>query len=583
MASRMLSTKSAILAILASTVTGTSVIELPSVSFTDLFHLDGEASHFSAQILTTLGALQIKDIPGYSEARYYALHDLSDCLLNDIETSSIVTLKDGTRRVSVGAGTAEGKPGRMSSECGYDSAALRSLVHNTMRQLAQALDAVVGESAGSGRGRSQQFVLSPYSTYAGLVDSGSHLENMHSYSFGKSMDKNNATSTLGFHTDGGLFIGMTTGMYSDAEEICEESGLYIKGIDGVISRVTADDSSLIVMIGEGGRRFLLPLLGRPLRAVPHKLELCVKDASALESVTRSWYGKMFLPPNDAIIKLLDDKDSMRYDKFRALEVQSILANHEEQVVELPTVCGSLQLQDMLIASSDSDCANNEVYCWNLCMPVDDLPCGTDAVCVDPITDQVVDGLQMCPEEDHTVCELQCVYNETDAGYCYGSGTSMFMDGFRTFTANGVSNCLNLWFTGWTLDDDAKVAVACLGVLLLGIASQFIAKLRSKYSWPPLVSSFLFLVHITCSYFLMLAAMTYSVEIFCMVCIGMSIGHFAFHTKKVLFPPQLLGEDSKAFSVDADPCCANSVTSSALNQSNGSDLRSPIVDFVGSRQ
>ena len=62
------------------------------------------------------------------------------------------------------------------------------------------------------------------------------------------------------------------------------------------------------------------------------------------------------------------------------------------------------------------------------MPTDNLPCGTDAQCFDPVTDQVVDGSQMCPENDMTVCELQCVYNETDPGFAMGLEQScLWMD------------------------------------------------------------------------------------------------------------------------------------------------------------
>ena len=63
-------------------------------------------------------------------------------------------------------------------------------------------------------------------------------------------------------------------MYSAVDGICDENGLYIKDTNGVSAHVIVPDSSLIVMIGEGGSRMLSPLLGHPLRAVPHKLNLC---------------------------------------------------------------------------------------------------------------------------------------------------------------------------------------------------------------------------------------------------------------------------------------------------------------------
>ena len=191
--------------------------------------------------------------------------------------------------------------------------------------------------------------------------------------------------------------------------------------------------------------------------------------------------------------------------------------------------------------------------------------------------QVVDGSEMCPEEDMTVCELQCVYNETESGFCYGSGTTMFMDGFRSFASDSVSNCLNLWFTGWTLDDDVKVTVACLGVLVFGIAAQLIAALRLKYNKSPLLSTFLFSIHIAAGYFLMLASMTYSVEFFCMVCIGLTIGHFVFHTNNGSLLANLRGNPNTV-TTDADPCCAGSATYPSIDRTDreANDLKIPII-------
>eukprot|EP01030_Chromulinospumella_sphaerica_P010426 gene10426-10232_t len=86
-----------------------------------------------------------------------------------------------------------------------------------------------------------------------------------------------------------------------------------------------------------------------------------------------------------------------------------------------------------------------------------------------------------------------------------------MSGF-TSTATGTSlyvsspseeaECVNLLFPSWTLDQPWKFAVACLGVLCLGLSQ-------------------------TLSYLLMLVAMTYSVELFCMVVLGLTLGYLLF--------------------------------------------------------
>ena len=82
--------RGALLLLSLGVVSADFAIDLPAVSFTDLFQGDEGASQFLAKTLTTLGALQITDIPGYNEARYEALHGLLECMTEDTGKTSIV-------------------------------------------------------------------------------------------------------------------------------------------------------------------------------------------------------------------------------------------------------------------------------------------------------------------------------------------------------------------------------------------------------------------------------------------------------------------------------------------------------------
>ena len=66
-----------------------------TVSFTDLFQGDEGASQFLAKTLTTLGALQITDIPTKPDTCFYGL---LECMTEDTGKTSVVTLKDGSQR-----------------------------------------------------------------------------------------------------------------------------------------------------------------------------------------------------------------------------------------------------------------------------------------------------------------------------------------------------------------------------------------------------------------------------------------------------------------------------------------------------
>lgn len=138
-------------------------------------------------------------------------------------------------------------------------------------------------------------------------------------------------------------------------------------------------------------------------------------------------------------------------------------------------------------------------------------------------------------------------------FCHGSGTTMFMEGFTsslrhrwwhfaptTQRRHTVPLCLNLFFESWTLDTETKFVLACLGVVLLAVAVEALGAFRrvraamreaacrkreKPSGWPHrLETAAVYGTQLVIGYFLMLAVMTYSSELFASAIFGIVLGH-----------------------------------------------------------
>lgn len=120
-----------------------------------------------------------------------------------------------------------------------------------------------------------------------------------------------------------------------------------------------------------------------------------------------------------------------------------------------------------------------------------------------------------------------------------------MDGFR-WALKGGQPCLNLYLTSWTLDTSGKFCLALLFVFLLAISTEAISKYRhtlarrrDRVRW---MQTCLHGIHAATGYILMLATMTYAVEMLVSVILGLVVGYVIF------------GGDSYSH-VTTNPCCA----------------------------
>ena len=529
-----------------------------SVRFGDLLMGDKTTSLLVAHSLTSLGGLEISDIPNFGESRSTALRHLAECLENDITTPSAI-MKDGSRRLTT-AGSASAE---MTGECGDSASNLRSIVDGTVAQLLRVLDIA------SSKANVTPIEIPAYS-FDDIGRLGSHLEHMHSYFPAKNIESTDQDSifTMDMHTDSGLLIAMTTGFYTSPDDPAEgtdtPNGLIIQLPSGQMAQVESSDDSLIIMVGAGGADWLSPVLGSPLRALPHALK--IPPVLAAQGGSRSWYGKMYLPPWDAN---LPGTNGITYGQYRRSEVQTMAASaalDHEHSVSFPTACsglGSGRSQSYSYIAKNVLCGsdNSGVMCWTQCMDTSDLPCGTNAECVDTVTGEVVDGTDHCPESDMSLCELQCVGGHDVNGggntsssndFCYGSGVTMYMDGFYSTLQEerGDTACVNLFFTDWTLNTSVKYCFACLGIFAAGMFVEFLTFCRKhivrRHRWSIPRDVFMVLLHgiqVMLGYLLMLAAMSYNVELFVMVVLGLMCGYACFNLAS---PPKS----------NLDPCCAD---------------------------
>lgn len=535
---------------------------LPKVEFGDLLTLNEDTAREVIQHLTTLGGLQIVNIPKFTDAREKALKDLAECLENDPNSFQSL-MPDGSKRFTTGAPNIKGEAKDMTSTCGVASKDLRTLTEMTTNQLMKLLD--------GSRTSLKTDIMKPYTTFTDLTQNGDHLEHLHSYHPSTRTSQNELSSsssssksfTIDLHTDSGLFIAMTNGLYRSTSPSrlgggklqslsSPSNGLYIQLPTGEVVEAETEPDSLIFMIGQGSSDWLSPVLGAKLRPLPHAL-----TADLSSGLTRSWYGKMYLPPADA---LLPDFQGSRitYGTYRNHELTaSKIAAETKATVSayLPAACGMMSSDRLLEMVENTLCDNgNGVLCWQQCYPLSDYPCGAEAECIDTATGEPVDGTIMCPSSaGMSACEVQCPNpkNKTDDDFCWGAGTDMYMDGFTSILQEkkGSTACLNLFFKDWTLNTKTKYAFACIGVFLLGIIVEYLSSLRrivyKKLNNNHLRNIALMLLHcsqVCLGYFLMLAAMTYNVEIFCMVLAGVGAGHALFNLKS---PPP----------ANTDHCCA----------------------------
>jgi Ctr copper transporter family len=146
---------------------------------------------------------------------------------------------------------------------------------------------------------------------------------------------------------------------------------------------------------------------------------------------------------------------------------------------------------------------------------------------------------------------------SSSSFCDPSMTmAMYMMGFE-FALTGNQPCLNLYFASWTLNSVGKFVAAMIGVFLLAVSVEGIAKFRVYFVRSARVKSWearrirtcvtlLHGFHAFLGYAVMLAVMTYSAELLIVSVAGLATGYAVFFS---------LQDDLDGVHVAATPCCA----------------------------
>jgi copper chaperone CopZ len=540
--------------------------------------------------LRTHGAVAMSNVPGVKAAREAAFRSVAKCESGEAapESMSEVALADGTVRRSLGTRTVRGVPEQLDSACADPDGSmetLRTLVDTASRRFLGALNLAVPDDEAILNTRTAR----AYHSLADVAQGGEQLEHFHVYKPEAAPHAAATPPALPLHTDAGLFIALVPAMWVDLARPSPASeptdGFYVQAVDGTHLTISPQDapSSVVFVMGDGWAKWIEPSLRSGFRAAPHAMVVTAPpptDAGA--SLLRLWYGRMFLPPNDALMPLSgrSSANSITYGEWAAWAKTSSLspagdAAHAEASSLLPTGCGGHQRS---LAVFDADgCNENQVLCWHVCESIESLPCGKDnAVCQDASSGDI-----WTRDDTHcTGCTAACEAmppppspspgaaegpprNADEPLFCTGPGTAMHMDGF-TFVSYGESNCVILLFNSWRIGTASAFAIAFIGIVLMGILTEALTAFRrttiprstflnQRPRTRKVAMGLLYSVQVVLGYLLMLIAMTYQVELFIAVILGLGLGHTVLNT-------------SAPVPETSDPCCVPPVPPTAITAS-----------------
>jgi len=143
-----------------------------------------------------------------------------------------------------------------------------------------------------------------------------------------------------------------------------------------------DNDDLVFMLGDGVNQYINNRMidegrRRKLRATPHAVSLKYHD----ESIARVWYGRMVLPPNDALVVLdtTDEENAVQTtltygDVRRRLVETHSSSSTEESVLPAGLGCSSPTMRALAaggLHDEPSTCEKGSLFCWARCMELAD--------------------------------------------------------------------------------------------------------------------------------------------------------------------------------------------------------------------
>jgi len=350
------------------------VIAPPTITYGDLLneHLFASSGASTAleEAMTTTGLIAISGIPDFANLRRDVLVGSYKCSA-EASSAKTVELQDGTTRRTI-AGVTKGVEDEQDMEFGADAGACSS----SFRQTSTVFRRTVSKVADAFADRMSALFSLPdapmlwnsngtraYNSFRDIVHGADHLEHFHTYSQRSATKEASVDNAIDLHTDQGLFIAFTPALM-----IADESGgqptptsspagtFFLENKDK--TRVALEFGSgdvLVFMLGDGVEQYYNHRLrpGQPrLRSAPHGMSMPQRSRGE----SRVWYGRMFLPPNDA----LSEEHGLPFGKVREMAIQDV---NSKGGLGSGIGCSRRLLQ----SDADPECGENQMYCWHQCM------------------------------------------------------------------------------------------------------------------------------------------------------------------------------------------------------------------------
>jgi hypothetical protein len=190
-----------------------------------------------------------------------------------------------------------------------------------------------------------------FETIEDVVEAGEHLEHFHSYQKHDASTTKEET-TIDIHVDQGLFLVFSPALLVEDSKILGtlDEGFYVGLEDGSRARAQFNDQDdLVFLLGDGVNQYINPSITNDvtLRAAPHAVSMPVHK----ESQARVWYGRMVLPPFDA----LHPDHGQTFGSLRESNIQG---------EQKDLACSSNMVARQL---EESSCQGDTLFCWEKCM------------------------------------------------------------------------------------------------------------------------------------------------------------------------------------------------------------------------
>jgi copper chaperone CopZ len=455
--------------------------------------------------LSEHGAVVVTGIQGLATANVAALRALAECGQSSFDGFHHKELLDGSQRWTLAS----------QSRKDVLSPKLKQRCHDLEDELTP-LRAIVGELGEHiVNGLAPAFDSLPTSQRHGgfvpLLSKGKQLEHFHIYDVAVEPRQ---TKALPFHTDAGAFLVLSRPLVFHEKVAIDEpesSGLVFHG-SGTAQKLADDE--VLLLAGEALRNFL----GANVTVLGHAVRLSGLPVGSY----RAWHGRMWLFPDHTA----NDRNETAGSLFMA------------PLKKAPT--------DSWLLGLKSDCKTSMDKCWM------QIPCEDAKMCYDDSGSEVIQecllpdktsgtGKNACNQADamNPKCQWRCPRGTSPNksqpvgnSFCdKQASVSMYMNGFNSLWDKN-RGCVILFFQGVILDKPWKFALGMVFVLSMGIATQGLVALRpvvaARTNHNRYVAALMFGLNVAMGWFMMLVAMTFSVELFICGSLGLILGHILFN-------------------------------------------------------